>query len=310
MGRTVLKELKTVQTLATITKNVVAGVRAAVDVWTTRNLIDDIRQGTPTLIIEGVRKQIKSHGLWSVLGAVGDALTVGMNVLLPGVGELVGTIKSILGYIAELFYHYKDTTKIRAIIADSQKKYQDAAKGKRGNYVKDAKQFYNWYKGVVEDMPIVSSYALANPLTGNYHGFLSLLSKEGETVTDNQLKKNLKSLDTLKDTARTFIQKHSVKLTCDRTTDDGKIVGLALDVVNGKDVIPALNSAFQTLQLPDDWEALIDEFNRYMRKEKKREEEEVDDMVDEFNKMMREEEKKRSKKDKKKQEGQKGKEKS
>merc|ERR1712045_520586 len=119
--RTVLKELKTVQTLATITKNVVAGVRAAVEVWTTRNLIDDIRQGTPTLIIEGVRKQIKSHGLWSVLDAVGDALTVGLNVLLPGVGELVGTIKSILGYIAELFYHYKDTTKIRAIIADSKK---------------------------------------------------------------------------------------------------------------------------------------------------------------------------------------------
>merc|ERR1712083_1098201 len=116
---------------------------------------------------------------------------------------------------------------------------------------------------------------------------------------DNELKKNLKSLDTLKDTARTFIQKHSVKLTCDRTTDDGKIVGLALDVVHGKEVIPALNSAFQTLQLADDWEALIDEFNRYMRKEKESERREVDSLVDDFNRMMREEEKKRSKKDKK-----------
>merc|ERR1712151_1374834 len=225
--------------------------------------------------------------------------TEGMNVLLPGVGKLVGTIKSFLGYIAELFYHYKDTTKIRAIIADSKDKYQDATNGKKGNYIQDGSKFYEWYKGVVEDMPIVSSYALANPLTGSYLGFLSLLSKQGKTVTDKQLQENLKYFDTLKDTARTFIQRHSVKLTCDRTTNDGRIVGLALDIVNGKEVNP--------FKLPTDWEAFIDEFNRYMQEEKARErkeearkEEEVDSLVDDLNREIREEAKIKDNKDKRK----------
>merc|ERR1712151_452427 len=181
-------------------------------------------------IIEGVRNQITSHGRWSLLDAVGNALTLGLNALAPGVGTIVGTIKDILGYIAELFYWYKDTKKIEAIVKDAQGKYKDVKKGKKGNYAKDAQKFYKWYKGVVEDMPIVSSYALANPLTGNYHGFLLILSQSGKIVTDTQLKQNLKSLDTLKDKAREFMAKHSVRLV-----SEDKLVAASIEIAYGRE---------------------------------------------------------------------------
>merc|ERR1712045_547175 len=101
---------------------------------------------------------------------------------------------------------------------------------KKGNYAKDAKKFYEWYKEVVEDMPIVSSYALANPLTGNYHGFLSVLSKTGRTVTDRQLKQNHDALNTLQNKAREFMKQHSVKLV-----SDNRLVMFAIDSAYGRD---------------------------------------------------------------------------
>jgi uncharacterized membrane protein YgaE (UPF0421/DUF939 family) len=135
-----------------------------------------------------------------------------------------------LGYIGELFYHYKDTKKIEAIIKDSKKKYKEITAEKRGNLAQNGDEFYKWYKEVVEDMPIVSCYALSNPLTGNYHGFLSILSKKGKTLTDKQLEANLKDLEMLKDRAREFMGKHSVKLA---SMDE--VVMMAIDIAYGKE---------------------------------------------------------------------------
>merc|ERR1712087_166774 len=219
-----------VGTIATLAGNLGNAVEAAWNIWKTRNLIDDIKQGAPSVIIEGVRNQITSHGLWSLLDTVANALTLGLNMALPGVGNIVATIKDILGYIAELFYWYKDTKKIEAIVKDAKQKYKYVKKGIKGNYAEDAHEFYKWYQGVVEDMPIISSYTLANPLIGNYHGFLSILSQTGQIVTDTQLKQNLKSLDTLKTKAREFMDKHSVRLV-----SKDKLVAASIEIAYGRE---------------------------------------------------------------------------
>merc|ERR1712151_1448991 len=153
------------------------------------------------------------------------------------------------GYIAELFYWYKDTKKIEGIVKDAQGKYKDIKAGKKGNYAKDAKKFYEWYKEVVEDMPIVSSYALANPLTGNYHGFLSVLSKTGKTVTAEQLKQNLNSLNTLKDKAREFMGKHSVKLV-----SEDRLVMASIDIAYGREFdAEKFDGMFRDLMRKEQW---------------------------------------------------------
>merc|ERR1712113_733623 len=115
-------------------------------------------------------------------------------------------------YLGELYYHYKDTTKINHIISN-------------------AKQFNKWYAEVVEDMPIVSCYTLSNPLTGNYHGFLSSLSSAtGKKVTDKQLTSNLEQFDALKVEARQFMKRHSVKLISPRN----RLVQASIDIAYGK----------------------------------------------------------------------------
>jgi hypothetical protein len=245
----IIGELNMVGTIATLAGNLGNAVEAAWNIWKTRNLIDDIKQGAPSVIIEGVRNQITSHGLWSLLDTVANALTLGLNMALPGVGNIVATIKDILGYIAELFYWYKDTKKIEAIVKDAKQKYKYVKKGIKGNYAEDAHEFYKWYQGVVEDMPIISSYTLANPLIGNYHGFLSILSQTGQIVTDTQLKQNLKSLDTLKTKAREFMDKHTVRLV-----SKDKLVMASIDIAYGREFDEEkFDGMFRDLMRKEQW---------------------------------------------------------
>merc|ERR1739846_125971 len=102
---------------------------------------------------------------------------------------------------------------------------------------------------------------MGSPLTGSFNGFLSGTSKCGECLDAKELKKNAQALHVIKDNARSYIQSHSVKLSCDRKTTYGKIVGLALDIANGKKVTPDFNTKFRMLQFQKDWDVLIKMFN-------------------------------------------------
>merc|ERR1719384_1741455 len=83
----------------------------------------------------------------------------------------------------------------------------------KANLYTDAAMFQKWFVGVIDTMPIISSYCLAMPMTGSYLSFLSAVSEKGEPLKDEELKKNKDLFETVKNNAMTFIQQHSVKLS-------------------------------------------------------------------------------------------------
>merc|ERR1712045_386025 len=219
---------KSFKKVANIVGNIGRGVQAAYRIWRTRNLLDDINDGAPSLIIEGVRNQIKSQGMWKALEGVGGILQEGLNVAVPVVGKVVSTITSILGRIGEVFYHFKDTRKLELIIEDAQNKYESWERKTADNLVVNGNKFYKWYSQAVNDMPIISSYALATPLTGSYYGFLSTVSKTGRWLTQEELASNYDSLRTLKTEAMGFMREHSVKLY-----SRVSLVAMSIDIAHG-----------------------------------------------------------------------------
>merc|ERR1712045_610078 len=73
-------------------------------------------------------------------------------------------------------------------------------------------KFRKWYFKQVEDMPIISCYCLAMPITGHYQGFLSVTSDNGSPLPTPGIRQNLQEFERIKGWARSFIQQHSVIL--------------------------------------------------------------------------------------------------
>merc|ERR1712151_1408180 len=121
--------------------------------------------------------------------------------------------------------------KMECITLDAQKQYEIAQNDRRGGLFRDANKFQKWFKDVIDDMPIVASYVMGNPLTGSFTGFLSASSKGGPALTDWVLGDNLKRLDDVKEFARKFIQESETKIEAkDRKN---KLIVMSLQIANG-----------------------------------------------------------------------------
>merc|ERR1712183_657624 len=183
-----------------------------------------------------------------ILDGVAGLLQKGLEASLPMVGQFVSAVRDILGHIGELFYHYRDTRKLELIIQDAQRKCERLDR-EPDNLVDNAELFYEWYKEVVSDMPIISSYALASPLTGSYYGFLSSVSKGGRWLTQNDLAYNFDSLKTLKREAVAFMTKHNVKLA-----SQDVLVAASIDIAYGRPYNPKkFEKMLNELHLAQPW---------------------------------------------------------
>jgi hypothetical protein len=202
----ILKSWGLVGDAASLVKNVGASVKAGWETFVTRKLEDGIKSGAPKIIIEGVRDQIKDYGLKSFGKAVVSALTMGLNAALPGVGEVIDTIKTILVFIHGAFVHYHDLSLFKKVIKDAGVQHNAQL------YTKPL-QFQTWFVEAVKTMPIISSYCLVMPMTGSYMSFLSVMSEEGKPLSDSELKENKKLFEKVKGDAKEFVQWHSVQLS-------------------------------------------------------------------------------------------------
>jgi len=191
-----------------IGKNLFNAARAAHDHFKTQHLADGIKSGIPKEVIESVRDQIKAYGLDGLSAAVQDALVVGLSVGVPAVGSIVGLIKSIFDFIITAFVHFHDMWKLDGVIEQAKNHWQ-------AKLYTDAKAFRKWYVEVIKDMPILSSYCLAMPMTGSYFGFLAMVGKDGKALTPKELKTNHDLFERVKASAKSFIGDHSVKLKSD-----------------------------------------------------------------------------------------------
>merc|ERR1712045_483695 len=258
--------------------------------YMTYDLSKDIHEGVPKKVVDAIVKQIK----WDVGNAVGDAVSnavKGLMKVAPPVGQIIAIIEDAMGYITRLFIHFKDIFKTERIIAQAKYEWKLATTSRERSLVEDSENFQAFFTDIIDDYPLAACYVMGSPLTGSFNGFLSGTSKCGECLTVKELKHNAKALDIVKDNARSYIKSHSVKLSCDRTTPTGKIVGLALDIATGKKVTPEFNNKLKRLQFQKDWDVLVKIFNEEVRQDDSKKTQIWGEIAAEFEKEMRSERK-------------------
>jgi hypothetical protein len=230
--RNVVKSLLPLGDMISIGSDLISAVRLGYDAYKASNVAGAIKSGDFQTVFNTIRKQIKYDAIGKVANSVKTALT-GALKLAPPVGQIASVIQSVMGFIVRVYYHFRHTYKMDQVLFMARKLYPKATKeaGRGKGYFKDAAQFHKYFTGIVGDMPVIASYVLGNPLTGSYNGFLSAIQECGGCLSEAQLRSNAKVLDNVKGYARSYIQKHSVKLV-----SADKVTALALSIAQGKDV--------------------------------------------------------------------------
>jgi hypothetical protein len=177
---------------------------AAWDAWCSKDLTAGINPGVPTKVIESVQNQIQAFGIKNFVISMMEATFFTLKITTP-VGQVLGSVKTILGYVAELFFHLHATYRLNSIIKDARTQFDQ-------NLADNHDKFSKWYLKVINDMPIISCYCLAMPFTGSYNGFLTVMTKKGRPLSTNKLKKNLKEFERVQAWAKYFVQSHSVAI--------------------------------------------------------------------------------------------------
>jgi hypothetical protein len=201
----VLKSVVKIVDVVTIGKNLMKAAHAAWDTSKTSKLETGIKKGTPLSVIQSVRDQIKTFGLYAFSSAVQDALVFGLKAGAPGAGEVLDWVKKIFECLLSIFIHFHDMWKLDKVIVEARTKYQ-------AKLYTNARAFQAWYLEVIGDMPIISSYCLAMPMTGSYNNFLSVVSGDSNQLSDADLKTNYDLFQKVQANAKDFVKKHSVKL--------------------------------------------------------------------------------------------------
>lgn len=184
--------------------NLKTAVMVARDFFKTRHLEDGIVSGQPKIVIESVRDQIAKFSLKGLAKAVEAALMAGITTTNPVIASVVGAVKGIMTFIIKAFLHFRECWKMNKVLVQAKEHWER-------KLWERAAEFQDWYTQVIKDLPIVSCYCLAMPMTGSYFGFLSMVSKEGCIMTQEQLKKNYDLFEDVKTRAREFIGLNSVK---------------------------------------------------------------------------------------------------
>ena len=207
-----------------IAGNLKRAVSAAVDYFKTRDLESGLVSGQPKIVIESIREQIAMFGFQGLLLALEKALMAGIASANPAIGSIVGAIRSIMAFVIKAFLHFRETWKLNKVIEQAKAHYE-------AKLWEDANAFYKWYIDVIAELPIISCYCLAMPMTGSYFGFLSMTSPDGLALSQAQMKEFYDLFEDVKGRAKQFVGTHGVKLT-----SDDPIVSLSLDVAKGKTV--------------------------------------------------------------------------
>jgi len=248
----ILSELDPFKDFKNIATNLKKAAEKGYTAYRSGDLSKLLRSGEAAQVVEAVVVQIKT----SALTHVAQGLDKGFTSLLkmaPPLGQVYGAMKKAFNYIAKIYFHFRNIYKMERIVLDAQTQYEKAMKDKRGGLFRDANKFQKWFKDVIDDMPIVASYVMGNPLTGSFTGFLSASSKGGQALTDFILADNLKRLDDVKEYARQFIQESETKI--EAKSKNNKLIVMSLQIANGEKIkIKEFNKEFEKMQKREKWE--------------------------------------------------------
>jgi len=211
-----------------------------------------LRSGEAAQVVEAIVVQIKKSALTHVAKGLDKGFT-SLLKMTPPLGQVYGAMKKAYNYIAKIYFHFRDVYKMERIVHDAHEQYEIAKRDRNGGLFRDANKFQKWFKDVIDDMPIVASYVMGNPLTGSFTGFLSASSKGGPALTDWVLGDNLKRLDDVKEYARQFIKDSETKIEAkDRKN---KLIVMSLQIANGDKIkIKDFNKEFERMQKKEKWE--------------------------------------------------------
>ena len=173
------------------------------------------------------------------MSALSDALIAGLNAANPAIASIASAVRSIFGFIAKVFFHFRQVFKLKKIMIEA-KEHKDVNK-----LHEKPKEFNDWYGDMIKDMPIISCYCLAMPMTGSFYGFLNQVvvsssssNSDGNNtnntklaLTQEQLKENHELFEDVKVRARQFVKEHSIKLN-----SDDPVVKMSIEVAVGKTI--------------------------------------------------------------------------
>ncbi len=184
-----------------------AAAKAAIKVWKTRNLEEGIISGHPRMVVNSVRDQIKAAGYDGVKEAVKAALVGGLGIAGAGVaGTIVSALMTLYSVVTGMFGHLKEVYKLNKVFTEAKRKLT-------AKLYEQAEGFNEWFKGVIKDLPIISSYCMTMPMTGSYYGFLTLVTTDGTELRYKELERNYALFNSIKAEAKGFIDDHGIKLS-------------------------------------------------------------------------------------------------
>ncbi|MCR9245852.1 MAG: hypothetical protein NXI31_12540 [bacterium] len=187
-------------------KGLVAATKAAIKHCRTRGLPAAVFDGQPRMVVEKVREQIRDAGIDGVKSAVKAAVTAGIGIAGGGIaGTIVSAITTLYTLVTSIWARFRDLRRLKKVFA--------AAKDKlRNGLHENAAAFHAWYKDVIKDLPILSAYCMAMPMTGGYYGFLTIVSADGTELSYRRLERNYAMFNTVRAEAKSFVKGHGIKI--------------------------------------------------------------------------------------------------
>jgi hypothetical protein len=208
-----------------VIKGLAQATRAALAVFSSRNLEEGIISGHPRNIIGSVRDQIKAGGWDGIKSAVKASVLAAIGTLNPIAGVVCSAVASVYGFVTDMYGRIKDRFKLNAIFADAKEKLSH-------NLHKDPQNFNDWFLKAISDLPVLSSYVLSMPMTGGYYGFLTLVGTNGTEISYRHLEANYAEFNDVKKWAKGFVQGDKIKLE-----SEDPIVKLSLKVARDEVVM-------------------------------------------------------------------------
>lgn len=202
----------------TIIKSSAKAIALAVKNHGFQDLEDSVHAGSPQYIISNLRDQINKQVLDHLSTAVDAAVAMALSPTVIGT-VIYGALKAIYKLVTKILSYFRERATVRSIFDEAKK---ESALGTQY----DAEKFNAWFKTVVSRSPIIASHLISMPNTGHYAGFLTVLYRDGTSISNSDLERHYYDLIEIQSMAKKWVSESTIRF---KAPEGESALVLALD---------------------------------------------------------------------------------
>lgn len=202
-----------------------------------------IIDGHPAAICKALRESMCNDALGSLYQSIKYSLTITINLMFPGPGEIVSAISKTILYVVEKIIEFAkrfaELKSIRKHLSKAKKHFELAEKTKneQGLHLNE-KEFTKWFNEMVEEAPLLAALVLNSGICGDAMHFLSMFKNGTKLISQEEFNRGVDYRNSLKNYSTTMLSRSKMQFYCPNNEKRGNYINGLVNLAKGITTTP------------------------------------------------------------------------